>query len=88
MGDPARRPVNEEAGKLESVQAVVLDDAPIPAGDGEFKHILCQADTNGRKVRGLDSFWKGFSCSFQPQLGTPMPYCNREESISSIGAGR
>ena len=36
----------------------------------------------------MDSFWKGFSCCTQPQLGTSMPYCHPGGVHLTIGGDR
>src|SRR6516164_10645927 len=73
--DAARRALDKEAGKPNSIKALPINDSPCRIGHGELEHVLCQINRDSRRVHKWTPSGRALAVP-QTQLGTSMPYCH------------
>src|SRR6185312_13777969 len=55
-----------------------------PRAEGMLEDVLCQINSDSRRVHHLDSFWLGFSCYTNFSLTHRCRTAIQEESISTL----
>src|SRR6516162_2548369 len=85
--DAARRALDKEAGKPNSIKALPINDSPCRIGHGKLKHVLCQINRDSRRVHKWTPSGRALAVP-QTQLGTSMPYCHPGGVHLTIGGVR